>query len=473
MYIKEFKIKNFRAFANEVHLNLKPNTNGIEEDLETNNFKKISDSEYFCSIASIGSANAKGKSSLLNCIVDLCRLFCVMNNPETFNNPKTKDMDLYLSTIGISDKKIKQKIKNIDDEILASLKFNNLSTPINLEHYRDMILNIFTESKLYDEKTALIMTNAYINDTNSAIAMLMKNIINDWKTNKHNVNQSASLCITVYDEENHCDVIITIYDDVKIGDESLRCTIEPSKTINQENFIKAFADYCEAITYMSSTSMFPDLSGHQLWMANAVSQSIIQMYKLVERLYKIKSYDDIIKKIIKIINIADSNIKNISFHNSNNIEAGVLGFIYGEGNLVSANNISMGTLKFITTFNIFANAIINHSQLILIDEIDAYLHISLVEFFKTWIRQANYHVQMIFTSHNYEALTKNLSHKQIFIIDDDEEGTKKIVKVSSVLNNNKSAIKALMEQRIGSHPAQTDIDECVWELIDGGNSINE
>ncbi len=474
MYIKEVKIKNYRAFANEVHLNLKPNANQIEEDLLTNNFKKINDSEYFCSLASIGSANAKGKSSLLHSISDFFDFFKIINY-------KTREMMIPIQTspnswelLGINNEKLKQKMHQKYLEMINSLDFSNLNEKISFNHYKNDILSIVNKSKLYDEETSFMVTNAFVKNANHSLSNFVKNCIHNWKIFKNNIKESAFISVVFYDEEKQGDINVTIFDEIIDSIETLKYKVETTiENFSQEDFLNELLNYGSHVCHITSSAMFADFPGNELWMATTVTQNLILMYKLVAKLYKIKLHDHIVKKLVQIINIADSNIKNISFNDSFKIEAGILGFIFDKGNLVSPNHISMGTLKFILTFNVFANAIINHSQLILFDEIDAYLHISLVEFFKTWIRQSHFNIQMIFTSHNYKALTKNLSHKQMFLIDDDGEGTKKIVKISSILNKNNSPIKSLMEQKIGSHPSQTEIDECVWELIDGGNSINE
>ncbi len=107
MYIKEVKVKNYRAFANEVNLNLKPNINKIEEDVETNNFKKIDNSEYFCPLASIGSANAKGKTSLLYSIADFFNMFSLLNYKTLIN-------DEYKQQQSFSSRYYWQKVKRED-----------------------------------------------------------------------------------------------------------------------------------------------------------------------------------------------------------------------------------------------------------------------------------------------------------------------------------------------------------------------
>ncbi len=475
MYIKEIKVKNYRAFANEVNLNLKPNINKIEEDVETNNFKKIDDTEYFCPLASIGSANAKGKTSLLYTITDFFIFLYLIDWKSWINDEQKQKIEIILSQVGITDKKLKEKIINKYLEMFSSLNFSSLNEKFSLDaSFKDDILNIINASKFYDEETAFVITNAFIKLCNQGIVFSIKNIFNSWKLNKNNLKENTSISITFFDEENKSNITITIFDENKDGIETIKYSIDSNnKNLDKDTIVNEAINYGKKITILTTNSMFSDTPGNELWMAANVSQNIIQMYGLVSKLYNLKSHEDITKKLVQIINIADSNIKNISFHDSSKIEVGILGFIFDQGNLVSPNHISLGTLKFIYTFNLFAKAIINHSQLILFDEIDAYLHISLVEFFKTWIRQSNYNIQLFFTSHNYEALTKNLSHKQIFWIDDDEEGTKKIVKVSSVLNKNNSAIKSLMEQKIGSHPTQSEIDERVWELIDRTNCINK
>ncbi len=474
MFIKEVRIKNFRAFSNEVQLNLKPNTNGIEEDLEAKHFKELDNSEYLCTLASIGSANAKGKSSLLNSIRDFFHFFSLLNsNKVKMSDQENKEISIFKPLNPLS-KKTSGKINEIYLNILSSLDSENLKPINSLIDFQEKAMKIFVEEEKMSEQLAFSYVNSFTQNIINTINTFIKNIIHDWKIYKNNISKQSLLSILFYDETTKSDVTVSIFDNKDGDQEYLSYSIECEKQEFDKNaFIQRLLCYGKSICHISSSNVFLDLPGYELWMAKSISVNITTMYNLVAKLFKLKTHEEITQKIIKIINIADSNIKNISFNNSNNISAGILGFIYNEGNLVSPNNISMGTLKFINTFNSFANAIINHSSLILVDEIDAYLHVSLVEFFKTWIRQMNYNVQMIFTSHNYEVLTKNMSHKQIFLIDDNNEGTKKIIKVSSIINNNKSAIKALMEQRIGSHPSQIEIDECVWDIIDEGNSLNE
>lgn len=135
------------------------------------------------------------------------------------------------------------------------------------------------------------------------------------------------------------------------------------------------------------------------------------------------------------------------------------------GSEISPIWLSTGTIKFISLFSFIIKGITNEAPALFIDEIDTYLYVSLVEFFKSLIKATNTNTQLIFTSHNYECLTNSLSHKQIFYIDE-EDGKKEIIKVSSAINNNNSAASSFIKKRIGSHPSTFDIDNCFAFLLE-------
>ncbi len=96
------------------------------------------------------------------------------------------------------------------------------------------------------------------------------------------------------------------------------------------------------------------------------------------------------------------------------------------------------------------------NQLILIDEIDSYLHEDLVNFFKHMLYSCNSNIQLIFTSHNFDVIAKDMSPKQIFYIDN-QGCNKKIVKVSSILQKGKNIEKSFKGKLIGSHPIKADL----------------
>lgn len=481
MFIKKIKIKNLMAFNDEVLIDLNPNSNKIESDLENYKFIKTNNSKiYFTPIISIGGANGTGKTSIL-------KLLDIINNylNGIIINPIDIDNIIWASNlddVNVRRKMIREqfvltniakKINTIHEKVFGLININTLIS-LNRNKYIESLSKYKNELKQFElwqflgwDKIFFIIQEKY------------KLMINFWTNSKHFKNNNSLLELEIYDEENDEIIIFKLED-----------KIEQSYLLYYDFHIKDkknIEDVQINLYFKKLLTLFKNVCFFNFFFEKRISRMyhhekqyleqnfLTSIINSIKKYKGFKSENEAIDFFTKILSVVDRSISKIEFYNSKNkLKSGIKQFSLLDGSIVTLDKLSSGTIRFIQLFSYFMNVIDNdNNSVILIDELDSFMHVELANFFKKlillWNSIQKNKIQLIFTSHNYDCLVDNLSQKQIFYIDyiDHLSGSKKIVKVSSISSKNNSPINLFKNQIIGSHPFSSDIDDLMFEILKG------
>lgn len=485
MFIKKIKIKNLKAFNEEVVIDLNPNSNKIESDLESYKFVKTNNSKiYFSPIISIGGANGTGKTSILE-LLDNIKNYIIgiiidqMDIDNIIWMAKPNDINLHDKIIREKFilKNISDKVNEIHNNVFGLLNANTLAY-LNRDKYVETLSKYERDLKKFELWQYVGWDNIFLK-----IQEKYKLMIDFWFDSKHFKNNTSLLKIEMYDEENDKSLILKLED--KIDKNYLLYFdfyIKGEKNSNDQKFNLFFEKmlifiknigFFNSLLKMNSRIRYNDF-GFPIIM-NRMEKFLISIINSIKKYKGFKNEEDAIEFVTKILSVVDRSISKIEFFNTKDkLKSGIKQFLLLDGSVVTFNKLSSGTIRFIELFSCFIEFIDNaKSSIILIDELDTFMHIELVNFFKHlilhWNSMQKNKIQLIFTSHNYDCLVDELSQKQIFYIDyvDHLSGTKKIVKVSSVSSKNNSPIKLFKNQIIGSHPFSSDIDDLMFEILKG------
>ncbi len=133
MFLKKLQIENFKCFTDNVILNLDPNVNKIETDLEKKYFTKI-DNEYRCNIIGITGRNSSGKSTILEAILEFQYLLSdISASPNSFvdvlfkrkiikNKEQFFRFHKNLISVYKECEKINQKIKGVNIDTITNIE---------------------------------------------------------------------------------------------------------------------------------------------------------------------------------------------------------------------------------------------------------------------------------------------------------------------------------------------------------------
>ena len=424
MFITKVEIENLKCFKERVSFDLDPNGNQIDLDIQKGYFIRRSPDELiFSPLASIGGANAKGKTTLLESIAFFCNYF-------------------------------------------------------NQSIFGEFLANIFFEKKIHPDKIPLYNSIIFNNDKNVVLDSSDKILISEIKEllKKHYFN--------IYNNnanDNKEEIKIKIFfgtnnQSIKNKKFSVELLVNnkgffhnlynfDSKIITNTGFIKQIEDLIirfSTQTYFvrnEAKNMFETYSDNVIWHIEA---RIIDLKNIIKG-----------DKLISLLRLADPDVEDIDFiKDENNAIRKINHINFKNGSQINVGDLSTGTQKFVKILHQFYTLIIqlekNDSEnkvggLILVDEIETSLHHSLVNFFKKFIYKIvkTRDIQMFFTSHDPYILSSYISNKQIFLIEDDElEDKRKITKVSSSpkIRKNNNFVKKYLESKIGSHPSENDID---------------
>ena len=505
MFIRKIHIKNLKAFDGSVEINFNPNTNQIDRDLENKYFRKIGENVFFSPVFSIGGGNARGKTSIL-ILLDMLKNFvkpfrinellfmnyCIENirdfAPYTNKNNNKNNNDLFnIFHLSLSNgmfikticNKINERIDDIDInnyQILDSTIKNVNNEILKNKEYLKWFNNIDLEikKKLIDNIEIIFKSNIFSSFLENSYRLLLSK----WKSIKHFQNKSSRISICIFDEKNDKEYILSIFDEdknelkynIKNGDgKKILHKSEKEKIIKYVNSFKFF-DFLPNEKKLSLVSSFSTFD-HNYQLVNNRYQTLIKNLVInVKNIFKLKTDSIALEKVTEFLSIADPTIKKIILNKNNDIKKGVKFIELQDGSNPNLIDISTGTKKFLDIISEIMQLWNSDDEFVLlIDEIDAFLHIDLVNFFKQLMYNNNSFSQMIFTSHNYHALADYMSNKQIFYISDNND-ERSIRKVSSEISKNNSTIDAFYKKIIGSHPYDSLLNKVIWELLE---AINE
>lgn len=430
MFVTKIEIENFKCFKEKVSFDLEPNENQINLDIDKGYFIRRNPKDViFSPIAAIGGANAKGKTSIFEAIIIFVRYF----NKTMFEDFLSQilfekkihpdKMLIYYPAIFGNDKNI---VLDSDDKILI-LEFKEL-----LKKYYFDIFNLFSNDKTKEVKIKIFFGQ---NDENFVVKKFSVELLINKNGFFHNFYDFGSKIIAN----------IGFVKKIETGVESF------SKRVN---FIKNDTNYMGDI-----------INDNMVW---PINRRIIYLENIISD-----------GKLVNFLRLADPEIESINYlKDENGLIRNINHVNFKNGSQININSLSTGTQKFIKLLHYFYSLKVelenNNSEhmiggLILIDEIETSLHHSLVNFFKKFIYKIakNNDIQMFYTSHDPHILSSYVSNKQIFLIEDDEfEDKRKITKVSSssMIRKHNNFVKKYLENKIGSHPSENDIDIELGEI---------
>lgn len=450
MFIKKITIENAFGFPEKIILDFKQNKKNLASDFASGFFLER-DSEIISPLVAIAGRNASGKTSLLKSINHVLSFFSensisISNNVEFrkyFNNSDKINDLFYLGKIDSSS--IYKLFLNKSFEKFFDVKdFFNQKKVIN-----DLLIN---SSNSNDGKNNNLIDNKIIDNISNEI---FNEKLKLFKSIKNKEDTPTKIEIHFYDKE--CGLFSLLYSDFILDNNIVNFDfklLSDNKT-DISIILKKLVEYSNSYFYAQSQSELLSFGNTNInWINNG------------REIFKKLSLTFNEKDIIKIINICDETIVDISFYdqiNNTNKDRILKSLFNNKKQELKYDQLSDGTKKFLYLFSNIAYRIsINESVLIIADEIDNFLHNEIVNFIKSFIlfSSKSKDVQLIFTSHNPQTLTSYISTKQIYMLE--TKPKKDVFKVAKKINKNNSALKMIIEKKIGEHPSDiTIIDTCL------------
>lgn len=453
MFITKITFNNIRSFTNKVTIDLNHNRKNIDVELnESKLFKR--NKIVYTPIISIGGPNAAGKSSTLEAIYIIFDIFNILLFYKIFNPQITGLVQRIFFEIFV---KIDEDFENIINNSLKNSIKRNFFGFKNHNKDQDCIKkfsNWFQKNDYKNISETSIKT--FINE----IFNLKKNfhIQSKWNTIKSYPECSSLVKFEIYDEDVGFFELIAndIYADGKTSDVSLK--IEFKDKNKRHSTDKNY--FCLLNKTLDKLFEY----GENIFVYGLVHeyQSVYELNRIFNTLnFLINNVGK--EKTLRLIRICDESVEDIGI-NSNVINNQVVN-LFTKNGVKNPFFLSEGTKKFLN----IAHMLIympKKSGLILIDELDNCMHNKLVDFFKIFVQQLSLKndIQLFYTSHNPICLVSRVSAKQIYLINKFENEIS-FEKVSTNINKNNSTLKMLIEEKIGSHPSNSEILSLVTDLI--------
>ncbi len=448
MYIKSLSVKNFKAFNNNVVLDLAVKHNLATEDIERRRFYKYNEIAL-PRVVSITGANSIGKTALLDAIKIYGSIIGTFypENELIWKKSRSNSKQNVTSNLD-SQKEFNDYIKSVN----AICEVNeNRKDYVSINNYKEYNYKKLLEeaSMLYSERyedSEFQLNEADLKDLFEESASLINT---RWINNKHIKYEESEIKIELFDEQTKELIDVIINDNEK----TLKYFVNAKKDDIAQKAIK----YLENILYIpQSLNIRP----------REYELMIVQIIKNLKKILKFKTINEAKDEFVKFIRVLDPSIKDINLSIENNLKDGIKDIILRTNAKVSVNDLSSGTKRFIQIIDgIISKIKTKQSFAILIDEIDNLLHNDLITFLKNLAFFSRTPIQLIFTSHNYDVASDELNNKQIFSIQYDENDDKVINKLSNSINTTKKAAIAFKEKLVGSHPFSIDIDHMMERLM--------
>ena len=405
MKIKSITIKNFKAFDN-ITIDFTSNKNGSEKDIELDLVALTKDKKNVIPyIVVIMGRNSIGKSTLLDAIVFFTNFF--------------KDKN-----------KIEAKRQLIHKKMIREFHFRN-SKNITSKDIQNNLEKDMEEGK-YNKELFEIETNLYaseykknVRDNNKSIEILLE--FDSIK--KQNIKLSYPSLI--HKEQIKYAPLI----------ESIGNTID--KTNLKQLFINLEA-WSKKVIIFSDENIIEFSNkhiGHYKLYSQDTQNTIELLIDKFKDTKKLKSLNELVRL---------ANPKFIEFVK----DEGVIRYAEeGSSMSLSLNSLSTGTKRFLQLIYYIKKLAENKSGILLIDEIENYLHSELVNVIKIGLINiaSKYNVQVIFTTHNPLVLNKFISNKQIISLDDEDEKVTSS-KVSSKMKPRNNIIRKYENGEIVVYP---------------------
>ena len=405
MLMTKIKIKNFKGLK-DITIDLKSNISQSKKDILSGSFKKTSDGKHIVpAFAAIFGRNGIGKTSIFEAI----GLFVHFDN-GAFQ---------------------KMAIMKLQTE-LANENFQIPQTPMNNIDF--FIQETKPNGTLYERYN--VVQRTLINDTFEFVS-----------NNK---------------EKN---IELELWFDIEKTDVQVKWTLfnqNVTKKISNDNYQLEIDEYIRNIHAPSIVHAYKgQIAISSLDNAEDKTRFLVSTaLPLIREKFGAKKLDELISladpKITKIIWISN---RGKEFPESVMTANGPLSFL----------SLSTGTVQLLwLSFRILMSASRKKPSLILIDEIELSLHQELIETLKMMMVDAfsNYNIQSLFTTHSPLAVTKGTSYKQIFSMDEVEDGIV-MRKMSADLKPAQSIIKNYQRGFFSAYPDKEKARNFVAALFCG------
>ena len=432
MFITKIKIENFRSIK-EIVLDFKSNIHQSQDDIDFRAFRKTTDGKHIIPpFIAIMGRNSIGKTTILDAIM----LFS----------------DLYKGTLNrLAIEKATQTLlskmvpKDTAFEINPSNPLNNIN--IKIMEARNKIVESINDKEKHSSDEFLIYQ--------SALSSVLKDIHSSNALSQYDPIK-MTLSMDGKDIEGQQEISLIINED---GTSKIITKCEERISEKMISYIQRIEGHERKYEIIGSGFWGLDINEN----ANSAQfyNSILRMKSQIGK-----------KNTIKLMQLADPEIKDIIFLDSrNNNSEWIEGFKLFNDKTISEEWISNGTKQFIY---LFSKLLTNYKlvkekkggYLVLIDEIEIGTHTELINTIKLAMQHLfeELDIQFIFTTHSPLALDKYVSFKQVFSISKDND-EHKINKLSSKFKPSHSIINLYKNGQISEYPDKEWSRNIIFEVL--------
>ena len=452
MLLKSIEIKNFRAIKDiAIDLTSKGSSSDPAE-LKLGMFKKTNDNKVIPAFISIFGRNSVGKSTILDAIAFLFHARVASQN-VFINNQILSKMQR-----NITMDQINLDFAKRNSIIMSKKQMSPLDISKNEE--KIALLNIeLNQKKEKFGKFNLFLGNPikFNNEFNKKIILEDKDkkefsdmIISE----KHDMQKKWFQNNKCYDGQEES-ISIAMNFEIDLNDYKLTLNLDKNGLLlfnntNNDEIDQKIENYIKEIEILINKDKMKKFLNEEQF----IEDTILNLKRTLGS----------VEKLRKLIQLADEDVTNIYINNIANTPNTHNSFLQSiprferitnieiRGNKLGVRQLSHGTIRFIYLANLILNT---KGSLILIDEIDIYLHKELMDMLKILMQHQfeKYGTQTIFTTHSPLMVDKYTKFKQIYSLSKNDEEGIQIEKLSKKFkNNNMSVIKRYLKGELANYP---------------------
>lgn len=406
--LKEFSVKNFLSFKEEVSFSMEALTDSVTEYLD--NVSKINDNEIL-KVASIYGPNASGKSNLLKAIMFFKS--AVLSNFSEFssNDITNKNLDA-LNQFVFTDKENNK----------TYFKFFSVNEKYEFGYELEL-------SRLKDDFVVISYESMSFKDAD------MDEFIGVYERIGHNIELSDGLEKVLSTKEFNISNQVSVLSFIN--------TLYVKKGEDNPGYLDLIANFYSEISSIIIIKSFRDMKNKNAFLSFVYKQDNFKQF------------------VVKKLNDFDIRIKDIEIDDSDGkFKFNIIREIDKEIYSLDLYSESDGTLSLIYLLPMVYSLQLT-SKILLVDELDAHLHPKLTrEIVKSFQSKTNKNAQLIFTSHDITNMDNDLFRRdEIWFVVKDEKYSSDIFSLTDIVNYKGEKVrkdakfnKQYLEGRYGADP---------------------